>query len=215
MSIATPVYVITNCSYFSNGLHEIAGEFSHQLFFLNAVDSIIIDYSKPLNIVLVLDVSSSDSLKQFKNSVNFLMGINCKKRIGVIVSRLNAYLTFYISRKLHGKVTFFNAHNLYNGLFVHNFHSWIRGSTFRPMRTVARYRDTKYGFSLKEWLSLVVPLSGETISEMAHCMNVSDHSLYQVRKSALAKIGIKSYREFCEMYINGKIKIENETIKKL
>ncbi|EKN6178380.1 hypothetical protein WKA22_004072 [Yersinia enterocolitica] len=215
MSTTTPVYVITNCSYFSHGLHEIAGKVAHQLFFFNEVEQIIIDYTKPLNIVLVLDVSSSNSLKQFKHSVNYLMSINCKKRIGVIVSRLNAYLTYYISKKLHGKVTFFNAHNLRSGLFIHNFHSWIRGSTFHPMRTVARYRDEKYGFSLKEWLSLVVPLSGETISEMAHCMNVSDHSLYQVRKSALAKIGIKSYREFCEMYINGNIKIENENIKKL
>lgn len=209
------IYVMTNCHYFTYGLKSLTENMSEQLVFITNPAEIAIDYTVPINIVLVLEMSSSESLKQFKNAIDFLSGINHRKRIGVIVSRLNSYLTYYINRKLRGKVTFFNSHNLRTGVFIHNFCSWMSGKTFNSMRTVARFKDTSYGFTLREWLSLVVPLSSETIGEMAKCLGIKEHTLYQTRQKALTKVGIKSYREFCENYINGEIKIENETIKRI
>ncbi|HHL2713177.1 TPA: hypothetical protein ACQ39K_004834 [Yersinia enterocolitica] len=209
MNADTPVYVMTKCHYFRTGLPALVDTVASRLVFVQAVEDIVIDYPALLTVVLVLDVSSSDALKDFKRAVTYLMGINCKKRIGVIVSRLNAYLTYYIARKLHGKVTFFDAHNTGSGLFQHRFQAWVREMTVYPMRTVNYYRDQRYGLTLKQWLTLIVPLSGETIAEMALCLQVSGHSLYQVRQHALLKMGCASYRAFCERYIQGDIRIEN------
>ena len=215
MNTPISVFVMNYCNYFNTGLKNLIGDNSGcQLVFLTQPEDIIFNNIASTHIVLVLDVSSSESLRNFKNYMDFLIGVNSHKRIGVIVSKLNAYLTLYISKKFGGRVTFFNSHNFNSGLFIHNFSSWVAGRTFNPMRPVVRYRDCRYGFSLNEWLCLIIPLSGETIQEMSGCLRISEHALYQIRQKALKKIGIRSYREFCEMFINGSIKIENETISR-
>jgi len=77
------------------------------------------------------------------------------------------------------------------------------------MHVVQRFRDCRYGFSLREWISLVIPLSGETMQEISRCTGLKPQALYQIRHNALKKIGIKSYREFCELYLRGEIRTEN------
>lgn len=213
MTQHVPIYIMTKCNFFREGLSYLTGGFTKQLTFIRDIDEIVINYSHSLNIVIVLDVSSLDSLQNFKSTIDFLAGINCKKRIGVVVSRLNSYLTYYISKKLSGKVTFFNSHNLKNGIFLKNFRSWLKGRTFRPMRTVTNYRDIRYGFTLREWLSLVVPLSGESICEMSLCLGLSNHILYQARAKALKKLDFQSYHEFCHSFINKTFIIENDDCK--
>ncbi|POT56155.1 hypothetical protein C3432_19460 [Citrobacter amalonaticus] len=182
------------------------------IHFIKHIEDVVITDDAPLVILLVLDLSGTEALSNFKTAVDFLNQINGRKRIGVLVSRYNAYLTWYISRKFRGHVTFFNSHNLQSGLFRRNFLSWLDGKTWRPMRVVARYRDNRYGFSLKEWVSLVIPLSGETVQEMSACMGISEQTLYQIRQNALKKIGINSWRKFCDLYLSGQIKTENDTI---
>jgi hypothetical protein len=205
------VFVLVQCEYFRKGMQSIFNPEDITFHFMKCIDDIV-SYDDTSTILLVLDMSSSESLRKIMNAIDFLNQINSHKRVGVLVSRYNAYLTYYISRKFRGKVTFFNAHNFNSGLFRRNFLSWLGGRTFRPMRVVSRYRDTRYGFSLKEWISLVIPLSGEPIQEIATHMNTSVHSLYQVRQFALRKMGITSYRQFCELFINGEICTENNTL---
>lgn len=211
---ARKVYVMTYCKYFSKGMQSLFSPADITLTFIRHIEEVEIGDDDALDILLVLDMSSIDSLKNFKNAIDFLNQINCRKRIGVLVSQYNSYLTHYISRKLGGKVTFFNSHNLRSGLFQRNFLTWNKGKTFRPMHTVNRYRDDRYGFSLKEWICLVIPLSGETVQEMADCMKIPVHTLYQVRRKALQKVGISSYRHFCELFINGEIRTENNRISR-
>lgn len=208
------VYVMTFCEYFSKGMQSLFSPADITLNFIRHIEEVDIGDDDVLDILLVLDMSSIDSLKNFKNAMDFLIQINCRKRIGVLVSQYNSYLTHYISRKLGGKVTFFNSHNLSSGLFQRNFLTWNKGKTFRPMHTVNRYRDDRYGFTLKEWICLVIPLSGETVQEMSECMKIPVHTLYQVRRKALQKVGISSYRHFCELFINGEIRTENNKISR-
>lgn len=204
------VYVMVKCQYFKIGMTSLVGS-SSSLQFIKKIGEVNFAESdhEPLYILLVLDMSSAQSLKDFKESIDLLNQFNFPRKIGVLVSQYNSYLTYYIHHKLKGKVTFFNAHNLQSGLFLKNFNSWLKGKTFQPMRMVARYRDVKYGFSLKEWVSLIIPLSGESIREISSTIKVSPHALYQTRQKAIRKIGMKSYREFCGLYINGTIKTES------
>ncbi|HIF3101880.1 TPA: hypothetical protein ACXZT8_003703 [Salmonella enterica] len=178
--------------------------------FLGSINDLIIEDDEPLLLLLVLDMSGTTALAEFKSAMDFLNQYPGPRRLGVLVSRYNAYMTYYISRKFKGRVTFFNSHNLKSGLFHRNFLSWLNGKTFRPMHVVARFKDSRYGFSLKEWISLVVPMSGETIQEMSECLGLTTQALYQVRKNALRKIGLHSYREFCELYMQGVIRTEND-----
>ncbi|EMP6174917.1 hypothetical protein R9D66_004272 [Citrobacter amalonaticus] len=207
------IFIINDCNYFKNGFCSSMNDTnSYSFIFLTDPGEIMVNYQTKNHIVLVLDVSCSESLRKFKRNIDFINGINARVRIGVIVSRLNIYLTYYISKKLSRRVTFFNSHGFKSGLFSHDFKAWVSDKSFHSMKPIVRYKDAHYGFSLNEWLSLVVPLSGESMQEMSHCLRLNIHSLYQIRKKALSKIGLSSYREFCMMYILGNIKIENETI---
>jgi len=206
------IYIMTYCEYLRTGMQSLISTPDISLNFIKNIDEVVITDDTPLTLLLVLDMSGCVSLKNFKAAVDFLTQINSPKRVGVMVSQYNSYLSHYISRKFRGKVTFFNAHNLRSGLFQRNFLSWLKGKTFRPMRVVARYRDSHYCFSLKEWISLVIPLSGETMQEMSDCMKIPVHTLYQIRQKALKKTGVSSYRQFCEMFINGEIRTENDSI---
>lgn len=206
---SSDVFVMTSCEYFRKGMQELFISTDVSLHFISRIDQVVVSQNDTLTILLVLDMSSSESLRTFRDAVEFLGQINCRCRVGVLVSRYNAWMTGYISRKFSRKVTFFNSHNLQSGLFQRNFLSWLKGKTFRPMHTVYRFRDNRYGFSQKEWVSLVIPLSGESMQEISACLNVPVYSMYQVRRNALRKIGVSSWREFCELFINGEIRTEN------
>lgn len=208
------VYVHATCQYFIYGMEKLFAD-EVIISFFRSIDEVIVPDECTLTILLVLNTSDSESLKTFRSAVDFLNQINSPKRIGVLVSKYNAYLTYYFYRKFNGKVTFFNSHNLSSGLFQRNFLSWLRGNTFRPVRVSSRFKDDRYGFTLKEWISLVVPLSGETVQEMASCLKVTTSSLYQVRINALKKIGIPSYSEFCRLFVRGEISTENNNITRL
>lgn len=208
------VYVLAACQYFISGMNALfAGDVT--LRFIRSIGEVVVPDEGPLTILLALDMSGSESLNTFRAALEFLSQINSPRRTGILVSRYNAYLTYYFYRKLNGKVTFFNSHNLASGLFQRNFLTWLKGNTFRPARVVFRFRDDRYGFSMKEWISLVIPLSGETIQDMADCLRVSPQSLYQVRINALKKIGIPSYMEFCRLFIRGEIRTENNKITRM
>ncbi|TGB80924.1 hypothetical protein CRI66_00250 [Escherichia sp. E4694] len=209
---ASPVFVMALCEYFTFGMKHLFPDNNINLSFIHRIDQVTIRMDDTLTILLVLDMSGTESLRIFKEAVDFLLQINSRKRVGVLVSRYNSYLTYYISRKFAGKVTFFNSHNLRSGLFQRNFQTWLQGKTFRPMHTINRYRDERYGFSLKEWICLVLPLSGESIGEMSRCMKIPETTLYQIRHGALKKLGLGSYRQFCELYIGGEIRTENDKI---
>ncbi|TLI63087.1 hypothetical protein FEK48_15530 [Escherichia sp. E2593] len=207
-----PVFVMALCEYFTFGMKNLFSNNHINLSFIHRIEQVTIGLDDTLTIMLVLDMSGTESLRIFKEAVDFLIQINSRKRVGVLVSRYNSYLTHYISRKFAGKVTFFNSHNLHSGLFQRNFQTWLRGKTFRPMHTINRYRDERYGFSLKEWICLVLPLAGESIAEMSRCMKIPEPTLYQIRRGALKKLGLSSYRQFCELYIRGEIRTENDKI---
>ncbi|NTZ47758.1 hypothetical protein FCM30_18630 [Lelliottia aquatilis] len=214
MDTGQAVYIMTCCEYFRTGMESLIYVSGVNLVFVKDMGEVMISDNEPLVVLLVLDMSSDSALRNFKSAVDYLNQINVPKKIGVLVSRYNSYLTYYINRKFHGKVTFFNSHNLRTGLFQRNFTSWLSGKRFRSMHVVTRFRDDRYGFSLKEWVSLVIPLSGETMLQISECMGINNNSMYQVRQNALKKIGISSYRQFCELYIGGKIRIENDRIVK-
>lgn len=209
---ARVVYVLAACQYFICGMETLFASADVTLRFIRSIDEVVVPDEGTLTVLLVLDMSGSESLKKFRDAVDFLNQINSPRRTGVLVSQYNAYLTYYFYRKFSGRVTFFNSHNLRSGLFQRNFLTWLKGNTFCPARVVFRFRDDRYGFSLKEWISLVVPLSGETVQDMARCLKVSAQSLYQIRINALKKIGIPSYKEFCRLFIRGEIRTENNRI---
>ncbi|EEB7956814.1 hypothetical protein XH09_22065 [Salmonella enterica subsp. enterica serovar Newport] len=202
------VFIMTQCEYLSQGMKYLFPEKDIFLKFVKCIEEVKFSYNKAEHILLVLDMSSIESLRKFKVAVDFLNQINSPREIGVLVSKYNSYLTYYISRKIKGKVTFFDSHTLNSGLFQRNFHSWLKGKMFRSMPMAAHGRDSRYGASLKEWFSLVLPLSGESMQEISACINVPSHALYQIRQNALHKFGVASYRQFCELYILGKIHTE-------
>jgi len=207
------VYIMVGCGFFIEGMKNIFKKDSEQFVFIRSINEINIDIDNDiLRIVLVVDLTNVDSLRNFQSAITALSGIIVRKRIGVLVSKLNSWLTFYISKKLYGRVTFFNSNNLESGLFKKNFQRWLSGRTFQSMHIVQRFRDDRYGLSMKEWFTLVIPLSGESISEMSKVLGVPCHSLYQTRRTALKKIGILSWRNFAEDYILGNIRIENNKI---
>lgn len=206
------VTVVTRCEYLQSGMRALFCHDDVTLQFIHCIDDLVITDDDMLRILLVLDMSGPGALREFKAAVDFLNQINTPRKTGVLVSRYNEYLTQYISRKFRGRVTFFNAHNLASGLFRRNFLSWLKGKAVCPMRTVARFRDDRYGFSMKEWVTLVIPLSGESMQDIADCMGVHIQSLYQIRQNALKKIGLKSWRAFCELYLRGEIRTENNRV---
>lgn len=206
------VYVMVDCNYFITGLKQLFMDSNVTFKFIDSVQSVDFFNEKISYLLLVLNTVNVEFLKKFKNAIDVIIGIDTQLKTGILVSEFNSYLTYYFFKKLRGKVTFFNSHNLTNGIFRRNLLSWLKGKTFRPMRVVYRYRDESYGYSLKEWISLVVPLSGETIKEVSDCLNINESSLYQIRKKTLKKMGLKTYRQFCQMFIDGKIRIENHKI---
>lgn len=208
----TVVQVVTRCEYFRIGMEALFFHDNVTLRFIHCIDELMVDYDNQTMVLLVLDMSGPSSLKEFKSAVDYLNQTYSPKKIGVLVSRYNEYLTQYISRKFHGRVTFFNSHNLQSGLFYRNFTSWLKGKAQQPMRVVSRFCDDRYRLTLKEWITLVIPLSGETMNEISLCMGIRSQTLYQIRQNALRKIGIGSYREFCELYLNGKVRTENSRI---
>ncbi|EEE1598509.1 hypothetical protein K3J84_004705 [Salmonella enterica] len=211
-NVTTIVQVVARCQYFQTGMEALFSDASVSLRFIRSIDEVIFNDNELTRILLVLDMSGPDSLKEFKLAVDFLNQTISPRKIGVLVSRYNEYVTHYISRKLHGSVTFFNSHNLHSGLFQRNFLSWLKGKAVQPMRVVSRFRDERYHLSLKEWIALVIPLSGESIQEISHCMQIKPQALYQIRQGALRKLGINSYREFCEYFLNRNVRIENRQI---
>lgn len=206
------VRVVTRCEYLQVGLEALFRHEDVTLQFIHCIDDLVITDNNLLRILLVLDMSGPEALREFKVAIDFLNQINTPRKIGVLVSRYNEYLTQYISRKFRGRVTFFNSHNLASGLFRRNFLSWLKGRAVCPMRAVVRFRDDRYGFSLNEWVTLVIPLSGESMQDIATCMGMRSQSLYQIRQKALKKIGLKSWRAFCELYLRGEIRTENNRI---
>ncbi|EHJ2438125.1 TPA: hypothetical protein ACIBFG_004476 [Salmonella enterica subsp. enterica serovar Bahrenfeld] len=208
------INVITACSYLKLGLSSIYANAYIELRYLDEITEIKGYYEQNNHILLVLDMSSSDSISNFRSALLFIMRNKIKNKIGVLVSRYNDYLTYYISKKLKGKVTFFNSHNYESGLFYKNLLSWSQGKTFKPMPTTKRYKDSQYGFCLKEWLSLVIPLSGESMQELSQCLSLPTQSLYFTRKKALKKMGLSSYKHFCMLFIHGRIRIENNRLMK-
>ncbi|ECA1879245.1 hypothetical protein ACQX6Q_20155 [Salmonella enterica] len=211
-NVATVVQVVTRCQYLRTGMEKLFSDDSVSLHFIQCIDDLVFEYNKTTRILLVLDMSGLNSMNEFKRALDFLSRSISSRKIGVLVSQYNEYLTYYISRKLHGAVTFFNSHNLQSGLFQQNFLSWLKGRTVRPMRPVSRFCDERYHLTLKEWVALVIPLSGESIQEMSRCMQIRPQTLYEIRQGALQKIGINSYREFCECYLKGYVRIENRRI---
>lgn len=207
------VYIMVDCNYFIIGLKHLFMNNSVTFKFINNIQDVNFSNEQTSYLLLVLNTVNVESLRKFKNAIDFIIGINTQLKTGILVSEFNSYLTSYFFKKLRGKVTFFNSHNLTNGVFKKNFLSWLKGKTFRPMRVVYRYRDESYGYSLKEWISLVVPLSGETVKEISDCLNLNERSIYQIRTKALKKMKLKTYRQFCLMFIDGKIRIENHKIK--
>ncbi len=212
MELSSTVQIVARCRYFQEGMKQLFSANEVSLRFIDSIDDLILHDNSPLIVLLAIDMSGANSLKELKKSIDVLNQMPGQKKIGVLVSRYNDYMTQYIYRKFRGGVTFFNAHNLHSGLFRRNFLSWLKGKTFRPMHVVSRYRDNRYGFSLKEWISLIMPLSGETIPEIASNMGVRPSQIYQIRQNALKKIGVKSWREFCELYLLGEIRTENGRI---
>lgn len=213
MSSDETIYVVVNCNYFIIGLQQLFIDSSINLRFIDDILEIDFPHNEMTYILLVLSITNVTLLERFKNTIDFINGINTQVKTGILVSELNTYLTYYLYRKLKRKVTFFNSHNLINGIFKRNVLSWLKGKTFRPMRVIYRYRDECYGYSLKEWLTLVVPLSGESIKEVSACLNISEHSLYQIRTKALKKMRLQTYREFYQLFINGEMRIENNKIR--
>ncbi|EOI6844104.1 hypothetical protein ACMVI2_004252 [Salmonella enterica] len=171
------LYVMSRCGYFVTGMQHIFSGDALNIRFIHCISELVIKNDNTLFLLLVLDMSGPDALREFKTAIDFLTQINTPVRAGVLVSRYNEYLTWYISRKLRGRVTFFNSHNLRSGIFHKNILSWLAGKTFRPMHTVLRFRDCRYGFSLREWISLVIPLSGETMHEIARCTGLTAQAL--------------------------------------
>ncbi|HCR3448519.1 TPA: hypothetical protein ON570_002108 [Citrobacter werkmanii] len=206
------VQVVARCKFFQKGMGYIFSQSEVTLRFIDSIDGIVLYDDTPFIVLLVLDMSGVEALEDFKYAMDVLNQMPSPKKIGVLVSRYNAYMTQYVYWKFQGRVTFFNSHNLQSGLFHRNFLSWLKGKTFRPMHVVSRFRDNRYGFSLNEWISLVLPLSGEAISDIACCMGVRPGQIYQIRQNALKKIGVKNWREFCELYLHGEIRTENDTI---
>ncbi|TGC12138.1 hypothetical protein CRU79_24485 [Escherichia sp. E4385] len=104
---ASPVFVMALCEYFTFGMKHLFPDNNINLSFIHRIDQVTIRMDDTLTILLVLDMSGTESLRIFKEAVDFLLQINSRKRVGVLVSRYNSYLTYYISRKFAGKVTFF------------------------------------------------------------------------------------------------------------
>ncbi|EAA7727811.1 hypothetical protein APP83_24140 [Salmonella enterica subsp. enterica serovar Oranienburg] len=206
------VFVLTQCEYFCQGMKYLFQGKDVFLNFVRCIEEVKFSYNETTNILLVLDISNIASMKNFKKAIDFINQINSPYRIGILVSRNNSYLMYYIFKKLKRKVTFFDSHALKDGIFQRNFHSWLSGKPFRPMHVIMRYCDSKYGCSLKEWFSLILPMSGESMKEISICMNIPNQTLYKIRLNALHKIGCASFRQFCELYIRGEISIKNDQI---
>lgn len=207
--VCAQVYVLTRCQYFISGMEYLFSNENIRLSYVKSVSDISLSDDEKLMILLVLDMSGYDSLVRFREAVDYVMQINHPRKVGILVSRYNSYLSYYFFRKLRGKVTFFNSHNLKNGLFRRNFLTWVRGKTFRPMKAIRYFRDERYGLSLEEWIALVIPLCGESMQDISGNLKVPVHSLYRMRARALKRLGMASYREFCEMYITGMVRVEN------
>ncbi|ECB6455263.1 TPA: hypothetical protein G9E88_004419 [Salmonella enterica] len=204
------IFILTQCEYFCQGMKYLFPERDISLNFVRCIEEVKFSSSEATHILLVVDISSIESMGKFKNAIDFINQINSPRRIGVLVNRYNSYLTYYFFRKLKGKVTFFDSHTLKNGIFQRNFHLWLKGKVFHPMHVIMRYCDSRYGCSLKEWLSLILPLSGESMQEISVCMNIPNQTLYKIRLNALHKIGCISFRQFCDLYIRGETCTKND-----
>lgn len=201
------------CEYLRKGMQEVFKPYSINFRFVKSIEEVNICSNDIITVMLALDLSCNDSLIFFKQCIDFLNQINSRKKIGVLLNKNNLCLSYYIYKKLKGKVTFFNTHQICSGQFQRNVLSWLNGKTSSPMRVISRLQHNRYGLSLNEWISIIIPLSGESMQEISSCLKISVHTLYQNRKNALKKMNVCSYRKFCEQCINGEIHIGNDIFK--
>ncbi|EAB7505453.1 hypothetical protein DPK44_20240 [Salmonella enterica subsp. enterica serovar Abony] len=106
MSSDETIYVVVNCNYFIIGLQQLFIDSSINLRFIDDILEIDFPHNEMTYILLVLSITNVTLLERFKNTIDFINGINTQVKTGILVSELNAYLTYYLYRKLKRKVTF-------------------------------------------------------------------------------------------------------------
>ncbi|EBX1728118.1 hypothetical protein DQ993_23210 [Salmonella enterica subsp. enterica serovar Richmond] len=106
MSSDETIYVVVNCNYFIIGLQQLFIDSSINLRFIDDILEIDFPHNEMTYILLVLSITNVTLLERFKNTIDFINGINTQVKTGILVSELNAYLAYYLYRKLKRKVTF-------------------------------------------------------------------------------------------------------------
>lgn len=200
--------IVTNCSFFKRGMQELLNcKPDINFIYLSSVDDIQNFLVTGERVILAVELATSDTLRNFWSAVDFLAGYNGVK-VGVVITKYNAYLMRYLSKKIKG-VVFFYAHELRN--FVTTVYRWCRGYSCQTMRMVCRCNDS-HGLTLDELTILTLPLMGESICEVASTINMSISNVYRIRNKALFKLGFDSYHKFCRAFANGEIRLEYERL---
>ncbi|EJN4070704.1 hypothetical protein NP681_004483 [Salmonella enterica] len=204
-----PVFVYGGESFFRIGFTALSSMSVHFIYLQNISAIFNENHTKKEKtyIILVPNLSVISEFVKFNTAIEVLK-ISGKIKIGILLSKQNHYISYYFYRKLNGKVDFFDASTATSGKLYKEIKSWCANNTRTHVRAVHRFKDKKYGIPLTGWFSLIIPLCGESIENIAENLSVSTSLIYQARSSALRRMGLGSYNEFCHMFFNGHVKIE-------
>lgn len=199
-------HIITNCNFFKRGMQELFScKKGVDLVFGTTLDELKTIPAEELNVILAVELTTLHKLKKFWGVVDFLSK-NKDARVGIVITKNNAYLMRYLSKKITG-VTFFYANNLQK--FVSGICRWCNGYSYRDIRIVENCNDS-HGFSINELTIITLSLVGEHIYDIASNLGLSISSVYRIRNNAIHNLGFRSYNDFCQAYAKHAIRLEYE-----
>lgn len=98
-------YVITNCCFFKRGMQELFSGKYVNFAYASTISDLKIPTTEKLQVILAVELTTLVNLKNFWDIVNFLTHVE-KARVGIVITKNNAYLMHYLSHRIAG-VTFF------------------------------------------------------------------------------------------------------------
>lgn len=204
------LFVYGGCIYFRKGLSAFLDKEFQIIYFNDIIDLytvLSVEQPKHINVILVLNLSVLSEFVKFNTLLTLLKG-DKRVKIGILLNKLTSYLSYYFFMKLNGKVHFFDAENAKTGGLCKDVKCWFRSGISSHIRPVYRFYDKKYKIPLMGWISLVIPLCGESINDIKNVLGVNKTLIYQARYVALSKLKMRSYKQFCHLFFQGSLKIE-------
>ena len=199
-------HIITNCNFFKRGMQELFHcKKGVDFVFGTTIDELKTIPEEGLNVILVVELATLQTLKKFWQAVEFLSK-NKVIRVGLVITKNNAYLMSYLNKKFTN-VTFFYANNLRK--FISGICRWCNGYSYREIRIIENCNDS-HGFSINELTIMTLSLIGENIYDIASNFGLSVSSIYRIRNNAIHNLGFRSYHDFCQAYAKNIIRLEYE-----